>query len=274
MSIDKLPSLAQTVKDFGLLSHKAFSKSLGQNFLLDYNITQKIVKLCGNILQGNIVVEVGPGPGGLTRAIIEKSPKELHVIEMDSKCIRVMEQLKSIFPSMTIHQQDALTFDIKQLGEKVHILSNLPYHIGTELLIQWVKDCSYIKSMTLMFQKEVADRIIAKPNTKEYGRLSVISQYCFDIDHGFDLPPSVFTPAPKVYSTVLHFKPKENIDLQLIDKLEKITKDAFGMRRKMIRSSLKKIFSADQLESLMISPTLRAEDLTLENYVELSKQLI
>lgn len=270
--IDTLPSLLQTVKNFGLLSEKAFSKSLGQNFLLDYNITQKIVRLTGATLTNANVVEIGPGPGGLTRAIIEKNPKAFHVVEMDPKCIAVMNQLKKGFNQLHIHHQDALTFDIATLGEPVHILSNLPYHIGTELLTRWLHQTPLIQSMTLMFQKEVADRIIAKPDTKAYGRLSVICQYCFDIEHAFDLPPSAFTPAPKVYSTVLHFKPKEELDLSLIPALEHVTKHAFGMRRKMIRSTLKGLFSSCQLEELGIKPTLRAEDLTLDDYILLAKQ--
>lgn len=269
--IDTLPSLFQTVKDFGLLKEKAFSKSLGQNFLLDYNITQKIVRLTGSSLTDSLVVEIGPGPGGLTRAIIEKNPKAFHVVEMDPKCIAVMNQLKKGFAPLQIHHQDALTFDIATLGEPVHILSNLPYHIGTELLTRWLHQTPLIQSMTLMFQKEVADRIIAEADTKAYGRLSVICQYCFDIEHAFDLPPSVFTPAPKIDSTVLHFKPKRNIDLSLIPKLELVTKHAFSMRRKMIRSTLKGLFSVDQLESLGIQPTLRAEDLTQEHYILLAK---
>ncbi|CAO4835497.1 MAG: Ribosomal RNA small subunit methyltransferase A [Holosporales bacterium] len=269
--IDTLPSLFQTVKDFGLLKEKAFSKSLGQNFLLDYNITQKIVHLTGSTLTNSHVVEIGPGPGGLTRAIIEKNPKAFHVVEMDPKCIAVMQQLKKGFSPLTIHHQDALTFDIATLEEPVHILSNLPYHIGTELLTRWLHQTPLIQSMTLMFQKEVADRIIAQADTKAYGRLSVISQYCFDIEHAFDLPPSAFTPAPKIYSTVLHFKPKRNIDLSLIPNLEMVTRHAFSMRRKMIRSTLKGLFSVHQLEDLGIKPTLRAEDLTIDDYILLAQ---
>ncbi|MBP9753267.1 MAG: ribosomal RNA small subunit methyltransferase A, partial [Proteobacteria bacterium] len=231
-----LDSLLKTVQKFGLLENKGFSKSLGQNFLLDFNVTQKIVR-CSPSLTNKIVVEVGPGPGGLTRAILEQNPKVLHVIEMDPKAILVMEELQKHYPNLIIHHEDALKIDFKNFvcdkGQKITILSNLPYHIGTALLTKWFDIINSIESMTLMFQKEVADRIIANPHSKEYGRLSIISQYLCMIDHGFDLSPHLFTPPPKVFSSVLTFYPKSDVDLSLCENLQKITEKAFSQRRKM-----------------------------------------
>ncbi|PIZ34035.1 MAG: 16S rRNA (adenine(1518)-N(6)/adenine(1519)-N(6))-dimethyltransferase [Alphaproteobacteria bacterium CG_4_10_14_0_8_um_filter_37_21] len=273
--IQKLPSIAQTIQDFNLLKRKGFSKSLGQNFLTDYNIIQKIVSFSGNV-SDKIVLEVGSGPGGLTRAILEHNPKELHVVEMDPECITVLEALQKDFPQIHIHHQDALTFDIQDIAKKqnkIHIVANLPYNVGTALLIKWLKNTVLIDGMTLMFQKEVADRITAQVNTKQYGRLSIISQYLCKVDNCFYLPPHLFTPAPKVDSCVVHLKPYEDVDAGLLSMLEKITEKGFGQRRKMIRSSLKGLVSEEQLNHSHLKPTLRAENLTLENFITLATEL-
>lgn len=273
--IQKLPSIVQTIQDFNLLKKKGFSKSLGQNFLTDYNIIQKIVNFAGN-LSDKIVLEIGSGPGGLTRAILEHNPKELHVVEMDPECITVLEALQKVFPQIHIHHQDALTFDIKDIASdnnKIHIVANLPYNVGTPLLIEWMKHADFIDSMTLMFQKEVADRITAKVNTKQYGRLSIISQYLCSVENCFHLLPYLFTPAPKVDSCVVHLKPYDNVDAALLPMLEKITEKGFGQRRKMIRSSLKGLVSEENLQDSNLKPTLRAENLTLEDFITLATVL-
>lgn len=273
--IQKLPSIVQTIQDFNLLKKKGFSKSLGQNFLTDYNVIQKIVNFAGN-LSDKIVLEIGSGPGGLTRAILAHNPKELHVVEMDPECITVLEALQKDFPQIHIHHQDALTFDIKDIASdnnKIHIVANLPYNVGTPLLIEWMKNADFIDSMTLMFQKEVADRITAKVNTKQYGRLSIVSQYLCSVENCFHLPPYLFTPAPKVDSCVVHLKPYDNVDAALLPMLEKITEKGFGQRRKMIRSSLKGLVSEENLQDSNLQPTLRAENLTLENFITLATVL-
>jgi 16S rRNA (adenine1518-N6/adenine1519-N6)-dimethyltransferase len=191
-----------------------------------------------------------------------------------------MEELQKYFPQLVIHHGDALKINPKDLCEKsdddgIHILSNLPYHISTALLTKWFYDLEIVQSMTLMFQKEVADRIIAEPNNKEYGRLSVISQYACTIDHGFDLSPHLFTPPPKVHSSVLHFKPKADTDtdLALLKKIEVVTQQAFSMRRKMIRSTLKPLFSEEELTKLNIPLTDRAENLSVDQFVLMAKEL-
>lgn len=270
--IQSLPSLTETVKQYGLLANKGHSKNLGQNFLLDYNITKKIVRLCG-VLKNHTVLEIGPGPGGLTRAILEEQPNALHVVDLDETCIQVMKDLQKQIPFLIPHHQDALLFDFKAIAknEKIFILSNLPYHIGTELLIHWLKNISYIYGMVLMFQKEVAERIVATPHTKAYGRLSIISQYFCDIEMGFHLPAKLFTPAPKVDSTVLKFTPKKDIDLLLLPFLEKVSALAFGQRRKMLRSSLKNIMNEDDFKACDIEPTKRAEELALQDFITISK---
>jgi 16S rRNA (adenine1518-N6/adenine1519-N6)-dimethyltransferase len=273
--IQKLPSIVQTIQNFNLLKNKGFSKSLGQNFLTDYNIIQKIVTFAGD-LSDKIVLEIGSGPGGLTRAILEHNPKALHVVEMDPECIAVLKALQKKFPQIYIHHQNALTFDVKNIAscdEQIHIIANLPYNVGTPLLIEWLKKSAFIHSMTLMFQKEVADRITAKVNAKQYGRLSVISQYLCAVDTCFHLPPHLFTPAPKVDSCVVHLKPLPNVDYDLLPLLEKITEKGFGQRRKMIRSSLKGLISDEQLQAFGLEPTLRAENVTLEDFINLATSL-
>lgn len=270
--IDELPSLFETIKQYGLLENKKHSKRLGQNFLLDYNVTKKIVRLANNLEHKN-VIEIGPGPGGLTRAILEQNPKQLHVVDMDKTCIKVMDDLKVKIPTLITHHCDALKFDMKSVlsgNEKAYILSNLPYNIGTELLIQWLKTINVIEGMVLMFQKEVADRIIAPPDCKAYGRLSIISQYCCDIEHGLDLSPHYFTPPPKVHSTVLRFVPKKDIDVSKFPFLERVTSLAFGSRRKMLRSALKSIMSEEAFVELNIDSQKRAENLTHEDFLRIA----
>lgn len=272
MSDLPLPSLRDVVYQHGLLA----KRSLGQNFLLDERIVQRVAKVAGD-LRSCTVIEIGPGPGGLTRALLESEAQRVVVIEKDSRCLEILADIQAVSGGrLTIIPGDALTVKPQDLAEgPLKIVANLPYNIGTVLLIQWLEDLSRVESMTLMFQKEVALRIVAQPGTKQYGRLSVIAQWLCTVRRAFDLSPRLFTPPPKVVSSVVEFIPKDIPDEErkLIPLLSKITHDAFGQRRKMIRSSLKNIFSIDDLESLGLNPTVRAENLTVQNYVQLARYL-
>lgn len=272
----ELPSLKETVEKYQLLA----KKSLGQNFLLDMNITDKIIResLNQQDLQDfseSLVFEVGPGPGGLTRAILKANPKVLTVIEMDTRCIEIMHEIKEIVgEQLQIVEGDALKYDFLS-GEHLskHIVSNLPYNISVPLLIKWLKNISKFKSLTLMFQKEVTERICAKSGNKNYGRISVLAQLTCHISKLFDLNPSCFVPAPKIWSSVLLFRPKaEFIAPEVLERVEKITELAFGQRRKMIRQSLKSLPDLEKIcVKIGIETTLRAENLSPEHYLQLAQ---
>lgn len=276
--ISALPSLRLTVEAHELLAKKA----LGQNFLLDQNITDKIISLSLQHQQiknfaGANVFEVGPGPGGLTRAILAAEPDSLTVIEMDDRCIAIMNEIKEkTGDKLQIINGDALQINIAFLSSAPrHIISNLPYNISVPLLVSWLKNIPAYQSLTLMFQKEVAERITAPIKTKDYGRISVLSQLQCKIDHLLDLNPNCFTPAPKIWSSVLLFRPLETtLSPEQIAKIEKLTTAAFGQRRKMIRQSLK---SVPDLESkcakLDIPLTARAEELTPQQFLALANLL-
>lgn len=269
-----LLSLKETVDKHGLMAQK----SLGQNFLLDQNITDKIISLSLNkqgidSFCGYNIVEVGPGPGGLTRAIINQNPISLSVVEMDSRCISIMEELQeNSCVAMNIINGDALKFDATSLPAPRQIISNLPYNISVPLLIGWIKSAHSYQSMTLMFQKEVAERIMAKPRCKDYGRISILTQLTCKIDKLLDLNPECFTPAPKIWSSVLLFRPKEQQpSIKVIENIEKITALAFGQRRKMLRQSLKSLPDIlARFADLGISPTARAEELSVEQFLALA----
>ncbi len=277
---DGLLSTKEFVEKYGLMAKKA----LGQNFLLDGNITDKIMRLSMQAqgledLTGERFVEVGPGPGGLTQAVLRQAPEKLTVIEMDERCLEILAEIKAYYPQLEICAGDALKFDwqAKVAAEgKLNIISNLPYNISVVLLTGWLETIENYKSLTLMFQKEVADRILADTGSKEYGRLSVMAQLQCDVIRLFDLPPTCFVPAPKIWSSVLLFKPKkEPVPAALLAKIEMLTGLAFGQRRKMIRQSLKSISGIlAHLEALGIEPTLRAEDLLPEQYLDIAKRLI
>lgn len=277
---DGLLSTKEFVEKYGLMAKKA----LGQNFLLDGNITDKIMRLSlqaqGLVdLTGERFVEVGPGPGGLTQAVLRQNPEKLTVIEMDERCLEILAEIKAYYPQLEICSGDALKFDwqAKAAAEgKLHIVSNLPYNISVVLLTGWLKTIENFKSLTLMFQKEVADRILADTGTKDYGRLSVMAQLQCEVIRLFDLPPTCFVPAPKIWSSVLLFRPKkEPVAPALLAKVEMLTGLAFGQRRKMIRQSLKGVNGiSEHLAALGIEPTLRAEDLTPEQYLDIAKRLI
>lgn len=275
---DGVLSTKEFVEKYGLMAKKA----LGQNFLLDANITDKIMRLSlaaqgRSDLAGETVYEIGPGPGGLTQAVLRQKPKAFTVIEMDERCLQILAEIQAFYPQLEIINGDALAFDWQKAGEgkKFHLVSNLPYNISVVLLAKWLEHPQFIDSMTLMFQKEVADRILAEPGSKDYGRISVLAQLQCHVTRLFDLPPTCFVPAPKIWSSVLLFRPyPQSVDEKVLAKIEQLTALAFGQRRKMIRQSLKNVSGiAEVLVGLDIEPTLRAENLTPQQYRDIADRL-
>lgn len=269
-----LPPLRDVIRAHGLRAEK----SLGQNFLLDLNITEKIVRLAG-VRAGQSIIEIGPGPGGLTRALLNSAVQKIVAVEFDPRAVAALQDLKIHYRErLEILGLDALTVDPREITPAPRaIIANLPYNISTVLLLKWLKmvhenigeNAADFDFFALMFQKEVAERLTAKPGTKDYGRLSVMAQWLCEIKKLFDLPPSAFTPPPKVRSSVLHFKPRKFSSPQpKFETMEAILQSAFGQRRKMIRGSLSGYAVA--LEKSGIDTTLRAEDLSVEQYVQLS----
>lgn len=277
--IDSLPTLRETVESHGLMAKKA----LGQNFLLDRNITDKIIRTSlehqnKKNFSGEYVFEVGPGPGGLTRSVLSYNPEQLTVVEMDERCIAIMEEIKEKVGEnrLQIINGDALKQDFSEFsGQPKNIVSNLPYNISVPLLTGWLKSIKNFDSLTLMFQKEVADRITAPTNCKDYGRISVLSQLLCKVERLFDINPECFVPAPKIWSTVVLFRPNENnISQEVIEKIEKLTSSAFGQRRKMIRQSLKSVPNIVQkCTDLGIDMTMRAEQISPQQYLQLAEHL-
>ena len=270
----ELLSLRDTIEKYGLLA----KKSLGQNFLLDMNITDKIIRSSLEAqnkkdFSGQCVYEIGPGPGGLTRAILKANPDKLIVIEMDNRCIEIMNELKNRYGNiMRIVEGDALKYNFDETSNlPKNIVSNLPYNISVPLLLSWIKNMEQFNSLTLMFQKEVAERITAEPNNKNYGRISVMAQLTCKIKTLFNLNPNCFVPAPKIWSTVLLFQPLSQIpSIETLNKVEKLTELAFGQRRKMLRQSLKSIPNlADLCTKAKIDTSARAENLTPQQYLAL-----
>lgn len=275
---DALPPLREVIARYDLGAKKA----LGQHFLLDLNLTRKIAR-AANVGPDDVVLEIGPGPGGLTRALLETGAA-LTVIERDARCIAALEEIAAAFPGrLTIIEGDAMSADEAAIanGAAIKIVANLPYNISTELLIKWLRANHGAKPpggqplwsmMALMFQKEVADRILAPPGTKTYGRLSVLAQAASRPSRAFNLPASAFTPPPKVDSAVVTFLPAA-APLDDIRKLERITQFAFSQRRKMLRSSLKGMWGDDVeavLDACGIAPTRRAEELSVDDYLRLA----
>lgn len=247
-------------------------KSLGQNFLLNENVTDRISN-CVHVMPDLSVIEVGPGPGGLTRSLLKLKIERLIAIEKDDRFAQDLEQtLKD--PRFEIVHADALKIDSSTLCDSPRsIVSNLPYNISTVLLIKWLEKAQDYHQLVLMFQKEVAQRIVARPNTHAYGRLSVMVQWLCDVKIMFDLPPHLFKPAPKVTSSIVVFTPKvEPFPIEW-HYMESITRAAFNQRRKMLRSSLSSLGGAVLCEAAHITPTLRAEDLTLAEFCALAQAL-
>lgn len=271
MSLFDLPPLRESLAEHGLLAKKSF----GQHFLLDLNVTRKIARLAGP-LEGETVIEVGPGPGGLTRALVEAGARVI-AVEKDARFLPLLQELADAAEGrLTIVEADALAVDEAALaGGPGHVVSNLPYNVGTPLLLKWLTGPWRPKSMTLMFQKEVADRIAARAGSDAYGRLSVIAQAVAEARVVMDLPARAFTPPPKVASAVVRLDPKPDrpSDAELAA-LEKVTAAAFGQRRKMLRSSLKALGGEALCQAAGIDPNLRAEVVPLEGMLALARQLL
>ncbi len=275
--IDNLPPINQVLKDHGFYT----KKNLGQNFIFDLNVTNKIVSFAKS-LEDSLVIEVGPGAGSLTRAILYHNPDKLIAIEKDERCLEILSKLKNISEDkIEIINEDALKIKYHEILRgyegKTKVIANLPYNVGTELLMIWLEKSHLYSSLTLMFQKEVAERVTANVNEKHYSRLSVISSLTSKCSIAFEVPPTIFYPPPKVYSAIVHLEPyqKPLYDVDLV-KLKKVTKAAFGQKRKAIRNPLKSIFGADTnsiLEELGIDGSLRAENISPELYAKLSKKL-
>jgi len=250
-------------------------KSLGQNFLLDLNLTAKIARAAGNVA-GKNVIEIGPGPGGLTRALLDTEAGFVYAVERDDRCILALQELAQASRGrLIIKAADALKLDVATLCPPPRVIvANLPYNIATPLLIGWLRQISAFDGLTLMFQREVAERITARPRSGEYGRLSIITQWLATAEKKFDIPPSAFTPQPKVTSTVVHFRPragrKDAVEFAV---MEKVTAAAFGQRRKMLRQSLKTM-NVD-VEKLLaasgIPPTSRAEEIDIAGFIRLAE---
>lgn len=275
--MDNLPPLKDIISKYEIRA----KKSLGQNFLLDLNLTSKIARYAGNLKQSD-VLEIGPGPGGLTRSLLNEGARQVVSIEKDNRCIAALEEIQSLFPGrLKLLQGDALSMNVTQyLTDPIKIIANLPYNIGTELLVRWLNSKnwpSFWQSMTLMFQKEVANRIVARPGSKAYGRLSVMSQWRCNTKIAFNIPATAFTPPPKVESAVVHFEalnePKFPAE---VDKLEFVVSKAFNQRRKMLRGALKGHFInvEEGLFSIGVLPTKRAENITVQEYCAMSQILI
>jgi len=275
MTIDGLPPLREVIERHGLQAKKA----LGQNFLLDLNLTGKIARAAGD-LTDSTVIEVGPGPGGLTRALLLAGAKRVVAIERDERCLAALAEVSNHYPGrLEVISGDALKTDFAALahaasqGGLVKIAANLPYNIGTELLIRWLTVADwppFYVSMTLMFQREVAERIVAGAGSDAYGRLGVLAGWRTEAKIAFDVPPQAFTPPPKVTSSVVHLVPRAAPLPTEVKKLGRVTEAAFGQRRKMLRQSVKSLGGEALLTRAGIDPTRRAETLSVEEFVRLT----
>lgn len=277
-TIVELPPLRDIIRDHGLRAEK----SLGQNFLLDLNLTAKIARVAKTI-SNKTVFEIGPGPGGLTRALLMTDVKKLIAIEYDSRAISALQSLKDAAKNrLEVIHGDALNVNLDGLAKQsggcapYAVVANLPYNIATPLLIGWLEDIYrdefFFSELVLMFQKEVAQRIVAKTSNKSYGRLSILAQWLCDVKLVFDVPSGAFTPPPKVTSSIVRFTPKKNATKDIDFKvMEEITAAAFGQRRKMIRGSLKDYM--DHIESCGLRAEARAEELTIDDFIALAKSV-
>jgi 16S rRNA (adenine1518-N6/adenine1519-N6)-dimethyltransferase len=273
-AIDTLPPLREVIATHGLSAKKA----LGQNFLLDLNLTAKIARAAGD-LSGCDVLEVGPGPGGLTRGLLAEGARRVLAVEKDARCLPALDQIAARYPGrLEVINADALALDWSaHLTPPVKVVSNLPYNVGTELLIRWLTPPQWPpvwQSLTLMFQREVADRIVAAPGSKAYGRLAILAQWRCEARIALTLPPEAFTPPPKVHSAVVHLKalpaPRFPADQAV---LERVVAKAFNQRRKMLRAALKGLTPdiEDRIHAAGLSPTERAEQVSIEGFCALAR---
>lgn len=275
-AIDGLPALRDVIATHELSA----KKSLGQNFLLDLNLTAKIARQAG-ALSGMDVLEIGPGPGGLTRGLLAEGARKVLAIEKDARCLPALAEIAAAYPGrLQVIEGDALQINpLAHLTPPIAICANLPYNVGTELLVRWLTPESwppFWETLTLMFQREVAERIVAVPGSKAYGRLAVLAQWRAETRIVLNLPPEAFTPPPKVSSAVVHLRalpePRFPADRKM---LERVVAAAFNQRRKMMRSALKGLTPdiEDHLHAAGILPTERAEQVSLEQFCALARGL-
>src|SRR5688572_6235990 len=268
-----LPPLRETIAAHDLDARKR----LGQHFLLDLNLTRRIARAAAPLSPGT-VVEVGPGPGGLTRALLLEGATRVVAIEVDRRAIAALQELEAAADGhLQVVEGDALEIDFATLGPPPRrIVANLPYNVSTALLVRWLHAAGDVAEMVLMFQKEVVDRLVAVPRTKDYGRLSVLAQHVCTVQRLFDVAPSAFVPPPKVTSSVARLRPKPAGErLADLRPLERVTAAAFGQRRKMLRGALAGLFTdpVATLTGLGLAPTARAEELTVAEFVKLAGTL-
>lgn len=272
--IDALPPLREVIRRHALTP----KKSLGQNFLLDLNLTARIARAAGP-LEGVTVVEVGPGPGGLTRALLAEGAKRVIAVERDERAISALAEIGAHYPGrLTVVRGDALDFDARGAlsGERARVVANLPYNIATALLIGWLTEepwPPWYDALVLMFQREVAERIVAGPGSKTYGRLSVLAGWRTQAKILFDVKPTAFVPPPKVTSSLVQLIPRATPLPCDATALQRVTEAAFGQRRKMLRQSLKTlgVDPGALLEQAGIEPTARAEEVAVEGFVALAR---
>lgn len=273
-TIDSLPPLRDVIATHGLSAKKA----LGQNFLLDLNLTAKIARVPGD-LTGADVLEVGPGPGGLTRGLLAEGARKVLAVEKDARCLPALAEIAQAYPGrLEVINDDALQVDVaSRLTGPIHVVANLPYNVGTELLVRWLTPREwppFWSGLTLMFQREVAERIVAQPGDKAYGRLAILANWKAQTRIALSLPPEAFTPPPKVRSAVVHLVPRPEplfpADPQI---MEQVVARAFNQRRKMLRASLKGIVPdlEDALTDAGLAPTERAERVSIEGFAALAR---
>ncbi len=274
---DGLPPLRDVIRSSGLSA----KKSLGQNFLLDFNVTRRIARAAGS-LDGATIVEIGPGPGGLTRALLLEGASRVIAIERDARCLSALTDIAALYPGrLEIVAADAREVNYAELepASPARVVANLPYSVATPLLVGWLKTepwPPWFDRLVLMFQREVADRIVSKPGSKNYGRLAVLSQWRTEPRILFTLPGAAFTPKPKVDSALVELVPRAKLEPACdVNELEKVTAAAFGQRRKMLRSSLRQLapHSEDILVGLGIDPTARAEELAVADFCRIANAL-
>ena len=275
-AIDELPPLRAVIAEHQLSARK----SLGQNFLLDLNLTAKIARQAGDLSRCD-VLEIGPGPGGLTRGLLSEGARRVLAVEKDSRCIPALAQIAKAYPGrLQVIEGDALEIDpLAHLTPPIRIAANLPYNIGTELLVRWLTPKEwppFWESLTLMFQREVAERIVAQPGSKAYGRLAILAQWRAEARIAMSLPPGAFTPPPKVASAVVHLtalpEPRFPADAAV---LSRVVAQAFNQRRKMLRASLRGLSPdiEDMLRAAGLNPTDRAEQISLEGFCALAREI-